>query len=145
MEKAAGSIAPQKGGTAEMSLTKIINHQLYMNFGYVGPKGLRKYLLVTYSLDPFPYYYTEEDLLRNINEDISAYRAGNLDITIAPLEERLERELDDIKEMYLALLCEIEGLQVYVRELENILEADGLESSKMKKRCLERESDPVPF
>jgi len=94
-------------------------------------KELKRYLLVKYSQEPFPYEYSEQDLITNVMRDINAYFAGNLDIKVKSLPERLQEDLKHLEGLCIEQLCKISELEEYVREMEGILLKHGLESSRM--------------
>lgn len=51
------------------------------------PDDLKRYLFVKYAEEPFPYEFSEQDLYTNIQHDIAAYEAGDLNVTVkSPFE-----------------------------------------------------------
>ena len=100
------------------------------------PRELKRYLLVKYSEEPFPYEYSEQDLYANLKNDIRDYGAGILDTTIKSLSERQREKIEYLKSLCVEKLCEINDLEVYVFELESILYKHDLQSSRMMERRL---------
>jgi len=92
---------------------------------------LKRYLLEKYSREPFPYEYSEQDLLSNIAGDVHAYYAGNLDVTAKSLSERRREDREHLECLCIDSLCKIRDLEEYIGELEGILSKHGLESSRM--------------
>ncbi len=98
---------------------------------------LKKYLLVQYGQEPFPYEFSEQDLYANIERDIRAYEAGELNITLQSPSELWQKEREYLQNLYIEKCHEARELADYVAELEWMLAQNGLESPKMAKRRLE--------
>lgn len=98
------------------------------------PDSLKKYLLVKYAEEPFPYEFSEQDLYANIERDICNYEAGELDVTVKSPYERWQEEREYLQDLYIEKSREARDLEDYVAELEQILSEHGLESSKMSER-----------
>ncbi|MDW7684880.1 MAG: hypothetical protein SCK29_12285, partial [Bacillota bacterium] len=86
----------------------------------------------------------EQDLYTNIERDIQAYEAGELDITVKSPSERWQEEREYLQNLYIEKACEAYELAEYILELERMLSAHGLESSKMIERRIES-SNPAAF
>lgn len=95
------------------------------------PEDLKRYLLVKYAEEPFPYEYSEEDLYHNIGRDIRKYKAGELDVTIKSPSERWQEEREYLHNLYCEQFFKVRELEDYVAELEHMLSEHGLESSRM--------------
>lgn len=95
---------------------------------------LRKYLLMKYAQEPFPYEFTEQDLHESIRRDIRDYDAGKLDVTVKSPSERWSEEREYLQELYFEKSREVHDLKDYIAELEHMLSAHGLESSRMAER-----------
>lgn len=104
---------------------------------------LKRYLLVKYADEPFPYEYSEQDLYKGIYEDIRDYEAGKLTITLKSPAECWKEERSYLQNLYIEKSYEVRGLRDYVAELEDILSKYGLESSKMAERRIEDEASPI--
>lgn len=98
------------------------------------PADLKKYLLVKYAQEPFPYEFSEQDLYANIERDIRDYEAGELDVTVKSPSERWPEEREYLQNLYIEKSREAHDLEDYVAELEHILSEHGLESSRMSER-----------
>lgn len=101
------------------------------------PDELKDYLLVQYAQEPFPYEFTEQDLFANIERDIRAYEAGELDITFKSQSDRWQDEREYLQNLYIEKCCEARGLTDYVAELEQLLAQNGLETPQMAQKRLE--------
>lgn len=82
---------------------------------------LKKYLLLKYSEEPFPYVFSEQDLYTNIENDIRAYDTGSLNVTIKSPSKRWQEEREYYQSLYIDKCCEISKLEEYVEELERML------------------------
>jgi len=120
-----------------MTINETIIKDLEHKYRMLLPDELKKYLLVQYAEEPFPEEYTEQDIFANIERDIRAYEAGELDITLKSLSERWQDEREHLQSLYLEMCYEARELADYVAELEQMLAQNGLESPKMAKRRLE--------
>ena len=119
-----------------MEVFEIIIRHLEESHGQPLPRELRKYLWIKYSVEPFPYEYTEQDLHENIRRDIRDYLGGTLDITEKnPLTSCNER-IKSLQDMFIGMLYDKCQLELYVAELEHTLSEHGLESTKMAQRRL---------
>jgi hypothetical protein len=96
------------------------------------PEDLKKYLIFTYSKEPFDKVYSEQDLYNNINRDLDDYKSGKLDILPKSLADRRKVEIEELKHLYYEKCHEIRGLSQYVDDLEQILLEHNIESDKMK-------------
>ncbi len=65
-----------------MTIYKIIIKQIEDAHRILLPEKFKKYLLVNYGQEPFPYEYSEQNLYTNIEKDIRAYEAGELNLTL---------------------------------------------------------------
>lgn len=81
---------------------------------------LKKYLLVKYSKEPFPYEFSEQDLYTNIEKDIRAYCAGNMDVTIKNPSEYWQVEREYLQNLYIDKCREISELEDYIEKLEKM-------------------------
>lgn len=127
-----------------MTINKTIIKEFEDTYRKLLPDELKQYLLVRYSEEPFPYEYSDQDLYANIERDIQAYEAGNLDVAVKSPSERWQEEREYLQNLYFEKACEARELAEYVLELERILSEHGLESSKMAKRRIES-SNPAAF
>ena len=98
------------------------------------PDDLKKYLLVKYEQEPFPYEFSEQDLYTNIERDIRDYETGELDVTVKSPSERWSEEREYLQNLYVEKSREARDLEDYVAELEHILSEQSLESSGMSER-----------
>lgn len=119
----------------------IINNTIIKEFEHTYrksfPNELKRYLLVKYAEDPFPYEFSEQDLYANIQHDIRGYEAGELDVTVKSPTERWQEEREYLKTLYIEKSCEAPDLEEYVDELEQMLLDHGLESSRMAQQRIE--------
>lgn len=122
-----------------MTISKTIIKELENTYRRLFPNDLKRYLLVKYAEEPFPYEYSEQDLYTNIWNDINDYECGKLDVTIKSPSERWKEERDYLQNLYIEKLREARDLAEYVDELELILSKHGLQSSKMAERQIEYE------
>ena len=105
---------------------------------------LKKYLLVRYAQEPFPYEYSAQDLYANIKHDIRAYEAGRLDTTLKSPSKRCRQEREHLQHLYIEKCRKAREHADYVAELEQMLAQNGLESPRMARRRL-RLSKGVTF
>lgn len=82
---------------------------------------LKKYLFLKYSEEPFPYVFSEQDLYTNIENDIRAYDAGKLDVTIKNPFKRWQEEREYYQALYIDKCHEVSELEEYVEDLERML------------------------
>ena len=114
-----------------------INETIIKELGKPIPDELKRYLLAKYAKEPFPHTFSEQDLYANIERDIRAYEAGELDVTFKSPSERWQEECEYLQNLYIEKCCEVRELTAYATELEQLLAQNGLESPKMAKRRLE--------
>jgi len=117
-----------------MTINKTIIRELENIYKKSIPDDLKKYLLVKYAQEPFPYEFSEQDLYTNIERDIRDYEAGELDVTVKNPSERWLEEREYLQNLYIEKSREAHDLEDYVAELEKILAEHGLESSRMAER-----------
>ncbi len=110
--------------TINETIVKDLEHKCRMLL----PDELKKYLLIQYAEEPFPYEYTEQDLFANIERDLRAYEAGELDITLKSQSERWQDEREYLQSLYIEKCREARELTDYVAELEQLLAKNGLEA-----------------
>lgn len=117
-----------------MTINKTMIRELETIYKKSIPDDLKKYLLVKYAQEPFPYEFSEQDLYTNIEHDIRDYEAGELDVTVKGPSERWLEECEYLQNLYIEKSREARDLEDYVAELEQILSEHGLESSRMSER-----------
>lgn len=117
-----------------MTLNKAIVTEFENTYRRSFPSDLKRYLLVKYAQEPFPYEFTEQDLYTNIEHDIRDYEAGELDVTIKSSSERCQEEREYLQNLYVEKCLEARDLEDYVAELEQLLLKHGMESSRMSER-----------
>lgn len=120
-----------------MIINKKIIKKLETTYRKHFPDEFKQYLLVQYGQEPFPYEYTEQDLYINIERDIRAYEAGELDVTVKSPAERWLEEREYLQNLYIEKFCEVRELTEYVAEQERILSEHRLKSPKMTERRIE--------
>lgn len=128
-----------------MTINKRIIREMEHNYRMVFPIELKKYLLVTYGEEPWPYEYSEQDLYTNIQNDIDAFQSGRLDTTIKSQFEAWQKERDYLQKLYIEKCCESSEQQEYINELESLLSKHGLESDRMMARRLGPENEVLLF
>lgn len=96
---------------------------------------VKEYLLVKYGQEPFPYEFSEQDLYTNIDHDILAYEAGELDVTVKSPSERWQEERDYLQNLYTTKAHEVQELETYIADLERRLAEHGLKSAQMANRA----------
>ena len=89
-------------------------------------ENLKRYLLVKYAEEPFPYVYSEQDLHINIRRDIESYECGELDITVKSPIARKEEEIEYLRRIYMDKCHEICLMEKKILELESILRKNNL-------------------
>jgi len=114
-----------------MTISKAIMKYLDDTYRKRLPDDLKRYLQVKYSQEPFPYEYSEQDLYANIHQDIQAYEAGKLDVTVKSPPDRWQEEREYLQNLYIEKACKVRELSEYVAELERMLLDHGLESSQV--------------
>ncbi len=107
------------------------------------PKEFKRYVLVKYAEEPFPYEYSEQDLYEHIRRDIRDYDEGNLDITVKSPSERCQEERDYLKTLYREQALTIRDFEDYIAELEHMLAENGLKTPRMTKQRTKEST--VPF
>ena len=117
-----------------MTLNKPMIRDLETIFKKSIPDDLKKYLLVNYEQEPFPYEFSEQDLYSNIERDIRDYEADVLDVTVKSSSERWSEEREYLQNLYIEKFRVAHDLEDYVAELEHILSEHSLESSRMSDR-----------
>lgn len=125
-----------------MTITKAIIKDLEHTYRRTLPIDLKRYLLVKYSEEPFPYEFSEQDLYTSICDDIRDYDYGKLDVTVKRPSERWKNERNYLQGIYIEKCWEVHDLEEYVVELEAILSKHGLESSRMAERRIQDEELP---
>lgn len=129
-----------------MIIDKKLLNELESNRRITIPNELRKYLLVKYSKEPFPYEYSEQDLYENILDDIRRYMAGELSFNgISPHEYWYQEEIRNLEEFCSDQIAQIIELKTYITELEELLRINRLETPRMRSERLQSESDQMPF
>lgn len=116
-----------------MIINKTVLRDLEHKFRRSFPADLKKYLLVNYATEPFPYEFTEQDLYANIQKDIRDYEAGTLDVTVKSPSERWNEEREYLQNLCIEKFREVSLLKEYVSELEQKLLEHGLEHSQIVK------------
>jgi len=117
-----------------MTLNKAIIRKLENTYRRHFPDDLKRYLLVKYAEEPFPYEFSEQDLHMNIKRDIYDYDAGSLDVTIKSSSERWHEEREYLQDLYAEKCRKTRDLEDYIAELEQMLLKHGMESSRMSER-----------
>ena len=115
-----------------MTISKEVIQNIEKGGRIIISDDLKQYLIATYSDDPFPHEYSEQDLYTNIYRDIHAYETGKLDVTTKSPSERRQQECENLKALYIEKCQEVQNLRLYVDELERILLENNIESDKMK-------------
>lgn len=129
-----------------MIIDKKLLKGLEFNNRIIIPAELRKYLLIKYSKEPWPYEYSEQDLYDNILGDIHRYMSGELSFGgISPREYWHQEEIRNLEEFCSDQAGQIHELESYVTELEELLRINGLESPIMRLERLQTESGKIPF
>lgn len=117
-----------------MTINKKIIRELETIYKKSIPDDLKKYLLVKYEQEPFPYEFSEQDLYTNIERDIRDYEADELDVTVKNSSERWAEEREYLQNLYIEKSRVAHDLEAYVAELEHILSEHSLESSNMSEQ-----------
>jgi len=94
-----------------MIINKTIIRELEHTYRRSFPDDLKRYLLVKYAKEPFPYEFSEQDLYANIRHDIRDYEAGKLDVTVKRPSERWQEEREYLQSLYIEKLCEARDLE----------------------------------
>lgn len=101
------------------------------------PEKLESFLLQQYGQEPFPYEFSEQDLLTNIDRDIRAYEAGELDLTIKSSSEHWQEEREYLQSLYIEKCREVSNLEEYIAKLEHMLSGHGLKRSRIANQPIE--------
>lgn len=101
------------------------------------PEELEAFLLEKYGHEPFPYEFSEQDLFANIERDICAYRAGELDLTIKSSSETWWEEREYLQNLYIEKCHEVHNLEEYIAKLEHMISEHGLECSRVDNRGID--------
>lgn len=109
------------GRVIDMIINKTIIKELENTYKTSFPNDLKRYLLVTYAKEPFPYEYSEQDLYTNIRHDIRNYEAGELDVTVKSPSERWRKECEYLQNLYIEKSRELHELEEYVAKLEHMV------------------------
>ena len=104
-----------------MTLTIRFLNEMFRIWGDRIDKPLGEYLLATYEEEPFPYEWSEQDLYEQIRKLMLQYNQGKLDITIPSSEERQRIRYEALKDSYIELLSEINGLKEIIKSTRRIL------------------------
>ena len=120
-----------------MILDKAMINQLEQSQMIVFDESFKRYLLTAYGQEPFPYVYSEQDLYEHIRKDFRDYENGQLDVTVLDPVKHWHQERTELQRLYAQKEAEIQELTAYVNELEQLLRANNLESSRMAKKKFE--------
>lgn len=108
-----------------MTINKKIIKQIEITYNRLLSREFKQYLLSKYEHEPFPYEYSEQDLYANIENDIRAYEAGELDLTVKKPYELWKEEREYLQGLYAEKCHEVRRLQEYIDKLECILNKNG--------------------
>jgi len=100
-----------------MIINKTIIRELEHTYRRSFPDDLKRYLLVKYAEEPFPYEFTEQNLYANIRKDIRDYESRELDVTVKSPSVRWQEERKYLQNLYIEKSCEARDLKEYVAEL----------------------------
>jgi hypothetical protein len=114
-----------------MTINKKIIKQLEQKYRRSFPDEFMRYLLVQYKQEPFPYEHSEQDLYANIENDIRAYEAGELDITVKKPSELWKEEREYLKGLYAEKCFEVRNLEEYIEKMEVIFNENGFTIPKI--------------
>jgi hypothetical protein len=128
-----------------MIINKSIIRELEHTYRRTFPEDLKKYLLVEYANEPFPYEFTEQDLYANIQKDIRNYEAGILDVALKSPSEHWHEEREYLQNLCVEKFREISLLKEYVSELEHKLQEHGLKPSQIMNLRVKYETESIPF
>ncbi len=110
-----------------MTINKKTIKKLEENYRKTFSDDFKQYLFQKYSEEPFPYEFSEQDFYTNIHNDINKYDAGELNIIIKSPSELWSEEREYLQNLYIDKCCELNDLENYITELENILSKHNLE------------------
>jgi hypothetical protein len=128
-----------------MKISKTIVKELEYTYRMSFPHDLKRYLLVKYAEEPFPYEFSEQDLYINIRNDIRDYKAGDLNVTVKRASERWQEDREYLQNLYIERSYEVYDLENYVAELEHMISGHGLESSRMAAKRITRLNEGIMF
>lgn len=129
-----------------MIIDKKLLNELEFNRRITIPNELKKYLLIKYSKEPWPYEYSEQDLYENILDDIRRYMAGELSFKgISPKEYWHQEEIRSLEEFCDDQIAQTIELKAYITELEELLRINRLESPRLRLERLQTESGEILF
>ena len=120
-----------------MTINKAIIEELEHMHSKPFPSDLKRYLLLKYEVEPFPHEFSEQDLYANIRQDIFNYEAGELDITVKSSYECWQEEREQLQDLYIEKRSELNNLEKYIVELEEVLSEHGIKSSRMAEQKFE--------
>ncbi len=95
--------------------------------GRLLPKELKRYLLVHYSNEPFPYGFSQQDLDEHIRRAIQTYENGTLDVSIQTASESWQEEMECLRRQCIETRRLARQLADYLMKLEQWLHQHGLE------------------
>jgi len=104
-----------------MTLTISFLNEMFRIWGDRIDKPLEEYLLATYEEEPFPYELSEQDLYEQIRKLMLQYNQGKLDVTLPSSEERQRIRYEALKDSYIELLSELNGLKEIIKSARRIL------------------------
>jgi hypothetical protein len=104
-----------------MTLTISFLNEMFRIWGDRIDKPLEECLLATYEEEPFPYEWSEQDLYEQIRKLMLQYNQGKLDVTLPSLEERQIIRYEALKDSYIELLSEMNGLKEIIKSTRRIL------------------------
>jgi hypothetical protein len=117
-----------------MTINKRIIAEFERTYRRFFPNDLKRYLLTKYSQEPFPHEFSEQDLYTNIEKDIRAYEAGELEVTTKSPSQRWKEERETLVDLYMKKCREISHLEEYIANLEHSLSDNGINFSKIAER-----------
>lgn len=94
-----------------MTINKTMLRELEHAYRRSFPADLKRYLIVTYAQEAFPYEFTEQDLHASIRRDIRDYDADKLDVTVKSPSERWSEEREYLQELYIEKSREVRDLK----------------------------------
>lgn len=124
-------------GVTYMTADKILINNFSENQGVFIPEELEDFLLKQYGQEPFPYEFSEQDLRINIERDICAYQAGELDLMIKSPSESWQEEREYLQNLCIEKCNEVYVLEEYISKLEHMILEHGLECSRVNYRGID--------
>lgn len=118
-------------GINNMTINKKIIKQIEQIYRRSLPDEFKRYLLVKYKQEPFPYEYSEQDLYANIENDIRAYEAGELDLTVKKPSVLWQEEREYLQGLYAEECHEVRSLEEYINKLEFTFNKNGFNIPKI--------------